>query len=252
MAADAANRHLRHAAAWFSVRHFESHSGMGMSPWGSRCSAWRERGQRIARRKWPDGWPVDSGFSHSAESNVWLMLAVAVPICGAGRDCAFDERGREKRRRAQAEARMNLSTLQLSDLQLGDCSAWTAPSGTQYLELPHILPYFNQVGAGDVLDGEEIGTPAEYPFVCKAIGFTGLTPGTLIQIQWPDGRYLSNPGVDFFSFVRTGRLGRLIDPFKAMPANSKILMNINNSGQDVAANLEIYFEGCLRIPLVSQ
>ena len=146
--------------------------------------------------------------------------------------------------------KMNFSTLKLSDLQLGDCTRWIAPSGTQYLELPLILPYFKQVAAGAILEDEEVGTPPEYPFVCKAIGFTGTTPGTIVQIQWPDGRYLSNPGLDFFSFVRTGRMGRLIDPHKLMPQNSKIILNIDNTGVG-AAVLEIYFEGCLRIPLVS-
>ena len=145
---------------------------------------------------------------------------------------------------------MNLRTLKLSDLQLGDCSRWFQPNGTQYLELPLILPYFKQVTGGQVLDDEEVGTPPKYPFVCKAIGSTGVTPGTLVQIQWPDGRYLSNPGIDFFSFVGTGRRGRLIDPHKRMPPASKIILNIDNSGTDATSNLEIYFEGCLLIPLV--
>lgn len=146
---------------------------------------------------------------------------------------------------------MNLRGLQLSDLQLGSCSGWMNPSGTRYLELHHVLPYFNQVGAGDLLDDEEVGTPAQYPFVVKAVSFTGVTPGTLVQIQWPDGRYLSNPGIDFFSFVGTGRRGRLIDPHKVLLANSKIRMNIDNTAVGSAANMEIYFEGCLRIPLVN-
>jgi hypothetical protein len=113
-----------------------------------------------------------------------------------------------------------------------------------------VTPLFQLVAAGVFVDDLELGTPPEFEFCCKVLSFSGITPGTLVQVQWPDGRYLSNPGVDLFSFVGTGRRGRLINPHKRMPPASKIRFNIDNRtvGQDV--NLELYFEGVLRVPLM--
>lgn len=146
----------------------------------------------------------------------------------------------------------DLRQLELSDLQLASCTRWVAPDGVVILELPTVLPYFRTVNAGAIIDDAELGTPASYPFLCKAICFTGVTPGTLIQVQWPDGRYLSNPGVDFFSFVGTGRRARLVRPHKLMQPSSKIRLNIDNSGVGTAADLELYFEGVFRVPLVKR
>jgi hypothetical protein len=61
---------------------------------------------------------------------------------------------------------------------------------------------------------------------------------------------LSNPGVDFFSFVGTGRRGRLISPHKFMPKNSKIRINLDNSLVASNANMEIYFEGVILVDMV--
>jgi len=142
--------------------------------------------------------------------------------------------------------------MQLSDLQLRSCTRWVSPEGVVYLELPRVLPFFRTVTAGAMVDDAELGTDPAYEFAVKAIGNTGVTPGTLIQIQWPDGRYLSDPGVDFFSFVGTGRRGRLLDVPKRLRPASKIRFNLDNSGVASDAKLEIYFEGVLRIPLVKK
>src|SRR5271170_2170643 len=106
---------------------------------------------------------------------------------------------------------MTFDVVELSNQQIAACSPWTNPANTQTLPVPFVLPFFLAVAAGAILSDIELGTPTEYDFVCKVISSTGVTPGTLIQIQWPDGRYLSNPGVDFFSFVGTGKRGRLVD-----------------------------------------
>jgi hypothetical protein len=143
-----------------------------------------------------------------------------------------------------------LREMRLSDLQLKTCTRWRAPDGVVYLEIQHTLPFYRTVAAGAVLDDVELGTPPEFEFACKQISSTGVTPGTLIQIQWPDGRYLSNPGVDFFSFVGTGRRARGLEFPKRIKPASKIRFNIDNSGVPTSADLEIYFEGVLRVPLV--
>lgn len=140
----------------------------------------------------------------------------------------------------------------LSDLQLQTCTRWVDPDGVVYLEVPCVLPFYRRVEAGVFVDDSELGTPPEYEFACKVISSTGVTPGTLVQIRWPDGRYLSNPGLDFFSFVGTGRRGRLLEIPKRLRPSSKIRFNLDNSGVETAADLEIYFEGALRVPLVKK
>lgn len=142
-----------------------------------------------------------------------------------------------------------LREMRLSDLQLKTCTRWVAPDGVVYLEIAHTLPFYLSVAAGVMLDDVELGTPPEFEFACKQICSTGITPGTLVQIQWPDGRYLSNPGVDFFSFVGTGRRARGLEFPKRIKPASKLRFNIDNSAAG-ASDLEIYFEGVLRVPLV--
>jgi hypothetical protein len=144
---------------------------------------------------------------------------------------------------------MTFDTVQFSDLQIAACSPWVNPAGATELPVPFVLPFFLAVGAGAILSDVELGTPAEYDFVVKVISSTGITPATFVQVQWPDGRYLSNPGVDFFSFVGTGKRGRLIDPHKRVRPQQKIRFNIDNSA-GAAASLEIYLEGTLQVPLV--
>ena len=142
--------------------------------------------------------------------------------------------------------------LRLTDLQIATCTQWKAPDGTVYLELPHVISFFQRVGADAApLFDVEVGTPPEFDFVCKVVSYTGVTPGTLLQIQWPDGRYLQANPLDFFSFIGTGMRGRLIDPHKAMRPNSKIQLNIDNSAVGSASDIELYFEGVLRVPFTA-
>jgi hypothetical protein len=143
---------------------------------------------------------------------------------------------------------------QLSDYQLKSCNKWVLPTGTK-LAIPHTIPFFQYILSGAVLSDLELATPAQADFLCKVVSSTGVTPGTLVQIQWPDGRYLSNPGVDFFSFVGTGRRGRLVSPYKLCPKSSKIRINLDNSvaiggSAPPNANMEIYFEGVLLVDLI--
>jgi hypothetical protein len=138
----------------------------------------------------------------------------------------------------------------LTDYQLQGCNRWQLPNGAIKLAIARVIPFYQFINATQVLNDLEVGTPPDHDFVCKVVSSTGVTPGTLVQIQWPDGRYLSNPGVDFFSFVGTGRRGRLISPHKFMPKNSKIRINLDNSLVASNANMEIYFEGVILVDMV--
>lgn len=139
----------------------------------------------------------------------------------------------------------------LSDYQLQGCNRWALQGATK-LGIAHTEPLFLTVPANSpVLPDVELATPSENDFLVKVVSFTGVTPGTLLQIQWPDGRYLSNPGLDFFSFVGTGRRGRLILPHKFCPRASKIRVNIDNSQVASVANIELYFEGVILVDLLS-
>lgn len=138
----------------------------------------------------------------------------------------------------------------LSDLQLANCSRWINQKA-QYLELPYYLSLYQQLQASQILPDVQVSTPPQYDFLMKVVSYTGITPGTLVQIQWPDGRYLSNPGVDAFSFIGTGKRGRLISTFKLCPASSKIRVTLDNSNVTAVRNVELHFEGVLRVPLVT-
>jgi hypothetical protein len=144
----------------------------------------------------------------------------------------------------------NFRELVLSDFQVDACCNWKAPEGVLYLPLPFVLPFYRRLGAGRIIPDVEISTP-EFPFEVRVISSTGQTPGTLLQVQWPDGRYLSNPGFDLWGFVGTGRRGRLIDPYKLLPAASKIRLNFDNTN-GAQADLELFFEGSIRVPLVKK
>jgi hypothetical protein len=141
--------------------------------------------------------------------------------------------------------------LQLTDLQISACQRWQTPEGTQLFELPHILPFFQGFAANlPLVTDVELGTPPEFDFVVKAIGNTSQTPGTLVQVQWPDGRYLSSAGVDVYSFWQTGKRGRLLDRPKRMPPSSKIRLSVDNSAVGSISNQELYFEGVLLVPMI--
>ena len=146
----------------------------------------------------------------------------------------------------------NLRQLALSDLQLASCTRWVNPQGVTVLPVFHTITWFYQIAAGATADGIEIATHPEFPFEARVLSFTGVTPGTLVRVQWPDGRYLSNPGIDFFSFVRTGKNGRLLDPVKILPPAQKIRLDVDNSNVEGVAVLELYLEGVLQVPLIQQ
>ena len=147
---------------------------------------------------------------------------------------------------------MSLRELHLSDLQANACGVWQAPNGVKYLAVPHTIPVFASLTAmqAPIYDYEE-STPPQYEFLIKAVSYTGITPGTLIQIQWPDGRYLQNAGVDFFSFCGTGKRARWLEKPKRVPPNAKIRLNLDNSGVNAVSNIELYFEGVLLVPMVT-
>ena len=143
-----------------------------------------------------------------------------------------------------------MTPAKLSDLQLSTCNRWQLPSGVVKLAIPHVLPFYGNLFPNTIVNDVEMATPPDYDFVCKLISFTGVTPGTLVQIQWPDGRYLSNPGLDFFSFVGTGRRSRLLSPHKFCPKSSKIKMNYDNSQVNSTSVIEMYFEGVILVDLL--
>lgn len=148
---------------------------------------------------------------------------------------------------------MSLRQLQLTDKQLQSCTRWVNPQGLTILPVPHTIPWYYQIAANGTAFGVEVATHPEFPFLIKVIGFTGVTPGTLVRLQWPDGRYLSNPGVDFFSFVRTGRLGRVINAQnggKLVQPGQKIRFDLDNSAVGSTSVIELYLEGVLQVPLV--
>ena len=146
---------------------------------------------------------------------------------------------------------MSLRELNISDLQVNACGKWVSPGGMTFLELPHTVTTFTSIAAGVAVPEYEQGTPAEFEFLVKAISFTGITAGTLIQIQWPDGRYLQSKPVDFFSFVGTGKRARWLEAPKLCPPNSKIRLTIDNSAAGSQSDIELYFEGVLRVPMVN-
>jgi hypothetical protein len=138
----------------------------------------------------------------------------------------------------------------ISDLQVQGCNRWTLPDGTIKLALPHVLPFFRTIAANSVITDNEFGTPPDYDFLCKVVSWTGFTPKMTVQIQWPDGRYLSNPGLDFFSFVGVGRRGRLISPHKFCAKSSKIRLNLDNTANVNDYSIELYFEGVILVDIL--
>jgi hypothetical protein len=154
---------------------------------------------------------------------------------------------------------VSLRELRLTDLQLRACSLWTDPDGSQYLPVYKCLPFYFVAPANPPtttpIQDTELGTPPRYRFLCKVISaaFSQTAnpsiPTPKIQIQWPDGRYLSNPALPVFSFVGTGKNGRLVWPHKMCPPSSKLRMNVDNTASTVAYQVQMFFEGCLLVPL---
>jgi hypothetical protein len=141
--------------------------------------------------------------------------------------------------------------LELTDLQVSACSRWRDPAGREFLELPNMIPFFRVVPGGASLFDVELGIPAEFDFLCKAIGaVTDGTIGMVTRIQWPDSRYLQASPIDFQRFCRTGKRGRLIDPHKLCEKGQKIRLSLDNTANEEQVGIELYFEGVLRIPMV--
>lgn len=140
----------------------------------------------------------------------------------------------------------------LTDYQLQAC-AWTSPEGAAFLELPHTIPWYFTAAAGTAYPGVEQAMSAQYDFVVKGISavvdFTGLDE-TLVQIQWPDGRFLSNPGLPVWDFIGTGLRGWVLENPELIAHGSKLKVNTDNSANFSAVNLALFFEGVLRIPMV--
>ena len=94
---------------------------------------------------------------------------------------------------------------------------------------------------------------AQYDFVINGISAVVDVTGddeTLLQIQWPDGRYLSNPGLPVWDFIGTGLRGWVLENPEVIAHGSKVKLNIDNSGNGSNVNLGLFFEGVLRIPMV--
>jgi hypothetical protein len=147
---------------------------------------------------------------------------------------------------------LSLRQIKVSDLQVNGCGKYVDPSGAVFLELFQVVPVFTSLVANQaVVPDYEQGTPPEFAFLVKAISYTGLTPGTLVQIQWPDGRYLQSAPIDMFSFCGTGKRARWLEAPKLCPPNSKIRLLLDNSAVDSPSDVELYFEGVLRVPMVN-
>jgi hypothetical protein len=105
----------------------------------------------------------------------------------------------------------------------------TEPDGRQFLELPFVVPVFVRVLAGQVVQGLEVSVSGEYDFQVRVISAALLTGGPRVQVEWPDGRYLSTPGLPLFDFVGTGMRGRLLENPETIGRTEKILLNVDNS-----------------------
>jgi len=142
-----------------------------------------------------------------------------------------------------------LVPLELTDEQIVACAGFTAPDGATFLELPAVLSFVQTFTANaQPVEDLELGTFPSWDFVVCSVEYTGVTPGTIVQIQWPDGRYLMNPGIDAFSFIGTGKRGRLVDPEKLLRKQSKIRINVDNSNVGESSTVELYFYGYVRVP----
>lgn len=146
----------------------------------------------------------------------------------------------------------NFTLPSLTDYQLQACS-WTSPDGAMFLELPHTIPWYFAAAADTLYAGIEQAMSAQYDFVINGISAVVDVTGddeTLLQIQWPDGRYLSNPGLPVWDFIGTGLRGWVLENPEVIAHGSKVKLNIDNSGNGSNVNLGLFFEGVLRIPMV--
>lgn len=146
----------------------------------------------------------------------------------------------------------NFTLPSLTDYQFQSCS-WTSPEGATYLELPHTISWYFQALADTDYPGLEQAMSAQYDFVIHAIGAVVDVTGddeTLVQIQWPDGRFLSNPGLPVWDFIGTGLRGWNLENPELIAHGSKVKLNVDNTDNSSNVNLALFFEGVLRIPMV--
>lgn len=129
---------------------------------------------------------------------------------------------------------------------------WVSPDGRVFLELPHTIPWYYTAAALTLYQGVEQGMNPDYDFLVKAISSVSDVPGTLIQIQWPDGRFLSNPGLPVYDFIGVGLRGWVLENPEILPRGSKVKLQVDNSANGSAVNLDLFFEGVLRIPMVTE
>lgn len=143
---------------------------------------------------------------------------------------------------------MALRRIKLDDYQIAACDLWTAPDGTVYVPVPFVVPITFRAAAGVAYPGVEIGCDSEFDFEASVISAVVIVPGATVQVQWPDGRYNSNPGIPVYDFIGTGKRALLLDPPELIPRGDKIRLNIQGGAVDSTINL--FFEGVLKVPMV--
>jgi hypothetical protein len=142
-----------------------------------------------------------------------------------------------------------MKAVALDRMQFQACSKWVHPSHGKILPITFTIPFFFAMTAGQNYEGVEqaLSTPGKYSFKLRAIGAYLAAPGPLVRFQWPNGRYLSNLPIPVFSYIGTGKRGRLIDPPIKMEDSDVIRMDIDNSSGGTQ-QLAIFFEGVVLVP----
>ena len=100
--------------------------------------------------------------------------------------------------------------------------------GEEFVELPFTVPWYFLAAAGVNSEGLELAMSADYDFEVRAVSAVIGAPGPLAQIQWTDGRYLSNPGLPVFDFIGTGERGFLLENPELIPRGAKVKVNVSN------------------------
>lgn len=140
---------------------------------------------------------------------------------------------------------------ELTAQQIAACGTWQSEAGQMFLELYQVIPWYFLVNAGALVENQEQAISPEYDFVCRQIGC--LCPGwsPIVKIRWPDGRSLSNPGLPLFDIIGTGRDALLLEAPELLARGQKIRLDIDNTvAHSVQTNIQLFFEGWLRIPMV--
>ena len=148
---------------------------------------------------------------------------------------------------------MSFRIPKLTDYQLKGC-IWQAPDGSKFLPMPYTVPWYFHAAASSIKLGVEQAFHSEFDFYINAIGgIQNKQDGdvTYIQVQWPDGRYLSNPGLPVWDFIGTGMRGFCIESGERVAHGSKVKLNVDNSGNDEDCDIALFFEGVLLVPMVN-